>query len=395
MRMFYLWCFVWCLCACNPTSSPTPTATPYMALWGQVVKLGEAPTIFAPTVLEHGQTWFGWTTPQENQVRHIASFVGRSPRILALDAWNPFAYQILPADENATHWLWLDRTAESSGFFLQSAIVDNTLIAQVGVNQVSRSPVTQFTAIPVEGGAVRVLWQETLNVGVHQLWTTEIDVLGRFKFATPVREDAELPTFVEDNLGTVWLFWVEGYRIWRGQWLNNQLQDARPLLTMPYIASGERLDAWHVALDNTRIYVFWQMIDMNQRPYTLFAHGTQNPQTWSTPQKLSMNLQSATVQTGFNSGTVFVATESTDFVGWATPLSGQHNSIAVVATLNDDLVMVYLQNGEILGGQILTQVGQLFSAPNIVTDGLNNLTLTWARPSFADRAELFILTSKF
>lgn len=387
--MKYLWWLaVFTLTACaHAEIVPTPVMTP----WGSVQVIAYAPTADAPALLiTPAQRWLAWTEARTGEVRHMAAHDNDS-RILALSAWQPFAYTLLPARTGQAHWLWLDRTANTDSLRLQSALVSADLVAQLGPVLLSQALTTRYSALALDDGQALVAWSEGSG-GATTLHLTRLDADGRPPFTESVTLYGAYPTLTRTPDGTVWLYWLDD-GVWRARLTDTQLSDVTRLLDEPRLDSTDRLESFTAANDGITHTLLWQIVNAHGEPRTLISSSGDGT-TWTMPQPLAFNTGSATFVTSYNGGSAQTASVGETPVGWATPLTGQDGLLPLAVTWNNRLGMLYLRAGRPVGVQDLVGVGTLFSAPQIATDTDRHLTLTWSQPFDAQTARLLLLSTR-
>ncbi len=383
--------------ACTSIDAPPPTLAP--SLWGTIYPIAEAPQTFAPSLIsnpENDSVLLAWTAPDSQEVRHYASLLPTRPTILALNANAPFLYTLLPATATHTHLFWLDNDRDSNEVRLFTALIGNDLVATLDSTRLSGGRTPTYSAISLSDGTVRVVWSEGV-MGAELLYTTTLDAQGRSTFAQRINRVAGAhPALTRANDGRVWLFWLDDGALWRALLTEEQPQEmfllerVERLLDAPNVDEGERLEAFSVAQDSARFYAFWQIVGREGVPSLQVASGGVLASTWNHPRSVGISVLGGNVQTGFNSGAVNGAIFGAQPVGWGTPLEGQHPVLPMVATLGEDLVMLYWRNGEPIGAQTLAKVGVLFGAPTLTTDESRHLWVAWSQPKDATTATLYL-----
>ena len=384
------------LAACTPAEPIVPTAMPITSAWGIPQVLATVPSVYAPALMVDGkQRWLAWTQDREREQRHIAANEGDDSTILALKAWYPFGYQLLPAVNGDVHWLWLDRTqADTNRLRLQSALVNDERIAELDANALSPNAVYHFSAVSLEEGGALVVWSEGL-IGAENLAMVRLDGAGRGPFRISLNMYGNYPVVSRTNEGVIWMFWLAEGGLWRGQIVGDVLQQVERLVDTPEIAIGERMENVQVAFDAKRAYVLWQLVTADGTPYVMMVSGGNDARSWSVPQQLTFSELPFNTQTGYNGGEAKATSTGRGVgVGWATMERGQHSPLPVAITVGDELAVLYLQNGEPIAVQRLLDVETLFSAPTIATDNDRHITVAWAQPVDMDGAALMMLSTQ-
>jgi hypothetical protein len=366
--------------------------------WGDATHIADAPLTESATIaLTPQRVWWGWTDEKQAEVRHLAQLsTQNSPTILAISAWQPTQYRLLPALNNRTHWLWLDnQNATSTRPTLKLALVNPDLVAELGAKPLSVDMAHRFSAVSLSDSAMRVVWSEG-EVGSVGLYTVAVDGRGRVPRRTLLRAEGDYPTLVTARDGTMWLYWLHDKRVWRGRVAGDTLEEIVGLMSMPTLRNDQWLQAFTASMDDNRTYLFWQMVDTRQNAELWLTSGANDPSTWTSVQRLgvSMNNSSGNVETGFNSGTVNQARNGENWVEWATPLVGQFSTLPLISTVGQDLMVIYLRNGEIIGAQSLASITALYAPPNIISDPDRHLYVTWTQAKDTQTAELWYTSTQ-
>lgn len=379
------------IAACQPVDA-LPTQAPADSVWGNAVTLATVGSSDAPAIGTDGAAVvFGWSQSAQGATRHMVAPLHGTPAILSLDAWNPLDYTLLPVPDDGMIWLWRDRTAQDpNGFRLQTTRVDADLVAQLQPILLSPNRVLHYSAAP-DGDGVRVVWSEGA-AGAPTLWTTSIDRYGRAPFAEATGREGDYPSLVTDSGGTLWLYWLNHRQVWRARWSQEQWQDDEMLFAAPEIAVTERLDHFVAAADRARTYLFWQVVDAAGTPRTLMSSGAARG-TWAPVRALTVQTAAGVFTTGYNTS-ASAARAGGKPVGWSMPLALPSDILPVVVTLEDKLVVLFLQNGEPVGMQPLLRVGILFTPPHIASDAARHLMVSWSEPFDPQTARLRLLTTR-
>ncbi len=373
MRWLLLAC-LWCAgCAAAPEA--IQQASP----WGAPRLLGTAASLYAPAALADSQwAWYVWSQSLEGEPRHMAIAGSSGPTILALKALHPYQHRLLPASPGSAHLLWLDRAeAGDDGFRLQAALLGDAPSALIGPTVLAREQVSQYSALALPDGWVRVVWAEG-SPGAERLMTTRIDPAGRAQFAVPLGRAGTYPALRQTSDGRIYLHWAADRGIWQAQLNDEALTDAQRILDAPALARDERLESL-TATSTQPPTLWWQIVAANGTPRTLIS--AQRHGQWQAPRPLSIAPGEATnPQTGYNSGTTNTAGWGTQPVGWAAPLPHLADILPAAVTLGDTLGVLYLRDGAPYAYQALLPVGQLYSAPSISASQDRHLFISWAQP---------------
>lgn len=374
------------LVACQPEQSP--------AIWSPVTTMGTSAHFEPPAVVADGaQTLFAWSGADAEAARLYAATFRKAATILALPTTQAFHHSAYPALQENAHILWMD-TLLDEGPRLRAGTFSPDLVAVTGPITLSREDTFSYAATTLANSAIQVVWTEGF-VSEPVLYTNTIDGQGRPAFSEKVAENVSHPALVTDAGGNVWLYWL-----WQGEMLQGRLVGAvieNPTVIAADVplARGDYVDAFYTAMDETHVYVIWQISRGDGTWETWWASGDKASQIWSQPQRLAYTTDTeSTFQTGFNSGVVAVAsdsdpTRSLTFVSLARPLPGQHRSVPLATAGHGRIGIVYLQGGHVVGSQSLA-AGNPLRAPSIAIDRALYLTLAWAD----ERNDLKMLTTR-
>lgn len=385
-------CMLLCLAACAPAAEPMPPQT----LWGRAVRVASAPYAHAPALLvEGGRVWWAWSGV-DGTPRHYASITPQSvPVILALNAFYPFDYALFPALEGKTHWLWLDRHAESGELRLLFALVNGDAVAELGINVLSSAPTSHYSALAVGEGRVRVVWSEG-SLGARALFTRVLDGRGRASLPQLLTRSADYPALLQERDGTLWLFWQGEGQLWRARLDDEGLAQVTRLGLAPALAWGDSLESLSAAHDDTHTYLFWQLERADGTPALLWSAYSHGAAHVPPPMPLAAVLEEADtpLATGFNGGRVQAARLGGQAVGWAQALPQQTAVVPMVATQDDKLLMLYWHGGTLVGGQTLATVGRLLRPPRLASDPQQHLYVAWSQPYDATTAHLYSISTR-
>lgn len=375
------------LTACAPL--PPPPSTP----WGAPRVFAHAPTADAPALLTTTQqTWLAWTQPQGGETRHMASD-GQRSRILALRAWYPMRYRVLPAANRRAHWLWIDRSAEADELRLQSALIAPDLVAELGPVVHSTALTTSYAALPLEDGRAQLVWAQG-PLGSEALYTRALNADGRPTFTVALHARGILPALTQTRDGVVWLYWIDDRSLWRGQLRNDALHDVEHVERLPALPLTERIDALHVAHDAASTYVFWQIVRADGSSHALLSVTDRATGQHLPAAPLRFSVGSQPFDTTYNGGGAFTAAPNQTAAAWLRPLPADTDTLPVAAVWAGTTGMIYFREGRLAGVQPLLRTGRLFDAPQLASDDARHLTLAWSQPFNAQAAHLTILTTR-
>ncbi|MFQ3647164.1 MAG: hypothetical protein SNJ54_13990 [Anaerolineae bacterium] len=376
------------LVACAPQLPPQPD-TP----WGAPRVIAEAPTADAPALLiTTQQTWLAWTQPLEGETRHMASD-GQQNRILALRAWYPMRYSLLPAANGHAHWLWIDRSAEADELRLHSALVAPELVAQLGPITHSTALTTSYAALPLGDGRVRLVWSQGA-LGSETLHTRLINADGRPTFTAALNANGMLPALTETRDGVVWLYWVYDRSLWRGQLRDDALHSVEHVEPLPALPLTEQIDALRVAHDAASTYVFWQVTRADGSSYALLSVTDRATGRHLPAAPLRLSVGDHPFDTTYNGGGAFTAAPDGAAAAWLRPLLIDTDTLPAAAVWGGMTGVIYFRDGRLTGVQPLLRTGRLFDAPQLASDDARHLTLVWSQPFSAQAARLTLLTTR-
>lgn len=377
----------------TPISAPSPTAEPVSA-WGQVITAGQTEQAAGPALaMAHHQTAILWTGIDETGLGHwLARWddgVLIDPVKLPAPARRVIAPSIFPALDQRWHMLWLDRH-DSGEMRLFSVLLDSGLRVELGAVMLSETRTDQYTAALTGDQGLRVVWSGG-HIVEPSLMTREIDPLGRPRPITTLVSGGSWPAITPAEGDTVWLFWlgaVDGL-VYRGLLDGDSLVDARSITRAVDLSPGDRLTGFTAGRDRTHGYLFWNVARVNGTQETWFTTGEIDSSEWPDPTRpgITVTGDTATVETGYQSGAALPAESGDSWGHWAVPLDGAYGSLPVALNIEDDLGIVYFREGAITGYQPIIETGPLLGPPALAVGPFGALTLSWSQPtgsSFAD-----------
>lgn len=406
-RLYCILGIIWLLSACTPapipptiTPIPTPTPTPRSSAWGDVELVAQAEQTHAPDIL----SWFGgkllvWTGADNNEARHYMQ--GRTQTsILALKAFYPFEQQLYPADTNDVRMLWLDSTErDSRELRLLAGVVSQDAVAEFGPNPVSQIRTRHYDGLVQNDNRLLAIWSGGTGV-INNLYINHIDVRGRPTSATLVRQSADYPVIVQSSLG-IEVFWLQdnGRDAYRSRYLPNieppSLQEPQGLTRLGREYNDLAIENFYVGMDSTHMYLFWQMWAVDGTRQVLFSSGSIADNDFSDPAPLAITPdETRTVQTTYNSGTVYAAQNDGMTAEYAIPLKGQHSVLPIAISMDNRLGIAYFADGQLLGYQDVVQTEALIGEPSIEADRDRHLYLAWSEPTEFGYADLLTVTTR-
>jgi hypothetical protein len=387
------------LAACTST---TPTPTPVVSAWGEIVTLGQAEQIDAPSIwLFQDQvmaTWIGADETGIHQDMRAILKTGLSERIvLPLPPKNPYSQQMYPDQNGNTHLLWLD--ADDSGQVgLYSALVTSGMKVVRGPTLISHEISRRYAAMPNGDGSLWVISSGGLVIE-PSLYARLIDAQGRPRSEDvyQIVGDADWPALVRTNDGMIYLYWIRHSdgTVMRSTLTNGIPDNPQPISQTISLNAGDRLLSFSAGLDTTHGYLFWNVSRADGSAETWFAsRGLDAAPQEAPPVRMGFNRSKGNFETGFNSGTVGVARTGDNWLGWTVPLAGQFNVLPVAAASGDNLGIVYLKGGVVVGYQDIVAVSNLIGLPALLTDRDRFLYLAWSEPGASGKADLKLTMTK-
>ncbi len=381
--------------ACTPTAAVTPA--PLTSLWGPIITFGQAAQTDAPALWPNGVglwlVWIGADAGGVHQDTRTLTAKGLSQTVVQpLPPIHPYAQQVMPAGDDNLHLLWLDDNG-SGETRLYDAEISSALELDRGPTLVSEQSAHRFTVVPGEDGDLWVISSGGL-VAEPDLYIRDVDAVGRPRLADNDRlvEDADWPTAVRRNDGTVDLFWIapSDGQVFHAGLKDGETQNPQSITSTVPLDTGDRLDSFSAALDSTHAYLFWNITRANGQSESWMTSAPLDTATWKAPARLSVDTTLTTpYQTGFNSGSVQMAQAGSTPFAWAKPLDTQSDVLPVAGTLDKThLALLYLKDGQITGVQIIAATAGLLGTPNLKTDQNRDLYLAWAEPAALDHADL-------
>ncbi|MGB1287361.1 MAG: hypothetical protein ACPG7F_12560 [Aggregatilineales bacterium] len=372
------------LCAACTGTSPmiTPEMPPEVrSSWGEIQTITSAELTDAPALaIQNGQAMLAWRGRDAAGIRHYAATSSINPTILSLEAFTSFGYTLITAAPGHFHLLWIDTAENESILRLQSAYINENAVAELGINPLSTGQTYHYDAIPDTAGGLHIAWTADLP-DEPTLYTSRIDAAGRIGVPSRILDNVTMPALSLASDGALYVTWHREDTIWQGILRKTEIIDARPILDMPLLNDGDRLNAFHSALDSTHQYLFWQIIRADGSPETWWSQRPLNTPDWQPITRLTI-FTDGTIPVenpGYNMGTVFKPDSNPQPVTWASPLIGQHSPLAVaVSTPQQNIGILLLQSGQIIGYQTVLENTLLLRPPVIMTDPDKHLYLAWS-----------------
>jgi len=362
-------------------ATPIPPDLP-QTTWGQAMWLAQSIQRNASAVIPHNTIPYAFYTGTDSTEPRIYIHTPRLalPTILAFKAYSPRDLRAFSALDDTFHLLWIDHTSDNPTPRLLAGIADTGLIAQYGANPLSEARTFQYDAYLQPNRTLQVVWSEG-DIGTRNIRTRQIDRNGRISFSHQLVNDGDYPLLINDD-GTLWFYWVQQQEIlWRGRMIfeadTTRLDDIERIATLPPLISGDALLSVQTASDVTTDYIFWQVERADRRVETWVTLLTDDGH--STLQQVGLSaLSEASVSVGYNSGQVFETQLGDDWLAWSSVVTGKNGIVPMVGQVNDTLMIVYWQGGNIIGAQTLAENVQLSGQPTITTDRDRHLYVSYS-----------------
>lgn len=368
-------------------------------LWGPAQTLGEAEQGAGPALWVQDSmvttTWIGADERGVHQdARLVSGTVMNDVVTLPLPPVHPHEQQLLPALNGKHHLLWLDADADGEQR-LYAALLTDDLSIDRGPTPVSDQLTLRYSATALGDGSVLVVWSGGL-LAESNLYLQRIDARGLPQQATLLHRDADWPAMARDNAGMVHLFWLRAtdHSLHYSRIVDQSVNETIPISPGVQWAFGDRLHHVYAALDQTHVYLFWNITPADGDTQTWMLSGAGDDLTWQTPRRLGVEIFEGDFQTGLNSGQVTAARSGSRWLRWAAPAPGQFDVLPVAARTDDDLSITYFQGGSITGFQTIVSSTALVGPPQLRIDRERHLYLTWAAPLESGTAALRLTTTR-
>lgn len=372
--------------------------SPRTSQWGAVRMLAQAEQTHAPALaVNTAQLAAVWVSVEDGDIFPYSRTPFTEPVSLPLPPVYPHDHQLHHAQDGGYHLFWLDARFDDpdGATYLWTVYMNAKLQAQRGQVQLSEIQSGKFAVIDHPDRTATVVWSEyaTDEPALH---IRTVDALGRPRPAALLVSDARNPVLVRRG-GRVDLFWLRASdgQVMRGQLVDDTLMDITPLTAPPAMTPADYLHDFQVGFDQNTTYLLWNITRSGRVDEVWMAHST--GETWSQARQLGVGDRGEIAfQTGFNGGMAQATTSGDNGLRWATPLSGQFESLVVAGQVEDELVLLYLQAGEVVAVQpIISLTHNLIGRPSLVTDRDRHLYLAWAEPTDAGYANLNLTTTKY
>jgi hypothetical protein len=386
------------LAAC---ASPTPTPTPLLSAWGDIITLGQAEQMDAPSLWAFPDrtitAWIGADDTGIHQDTRTMTKDGLSARVvLPLPPKNPYAQQMYPAEDDNVHVLWLDANPDGQ-VRLFGAVITPELKVERGPTPITEQITRRYTVLPNGDGSLWVISSGGLPIE-PELYARYLDPQGRPRFGSsdPIATDADWPALTQANDSTIYLFWIRpsNGEVMRSIIVNGIPENPQPIAETVALNAGDRLISFSAGLDQSLGYLFWNVSRADGQAETWITSGALDADTWDKPKRFGIDKTKGNFETGFNSGTASAARGGSQWLSWGAPLAGQFEVLPLAVVNDGKLGIAYLQNGAAVGYQDIASISGLIGMPSLLTDRDRFLYLAWSEPTAAGKANLKLTTTR-
>ena len=340
---------------------------------GTVELVAQAEQIAAPAFLDTGlNTLFTWTGAEDDLARHFSRGIQGDTQALDIIAFFPQQQQLFPINRGAL-MLWLDRSNDTLDLRLQAATISFEGLRMEGTSAITTRRSRNYAAIALNQRQFRVVSSggqgEVTNLYLHH-----VDDLGRPIGDELLVIDADYPALIKDNEGRVHLFWLSnnGHDAYHAHF--EEIGDPT-LLDIQQIASHnlavtDAISDFSVAFDGTDAYLLWTIRHIDDTQDVWMSSGQLNDDSFSASELL--------------------LTDTGESPQWINPAREIQSPLPMIASINEDLHLLWMQNGEIQQTEFITNSGHLIGKPHIVTNE-DGIGVSWSQPTTNGYANLFYL----
>jgi hypothetical protein len=394
---------LWMLAGCTSPSTSAGQAAETRSAWGPILTLGEAEYAAAPTIaLSDDGAAFAWVGADASGVhqdgRVWAAGQLDETVVLPLPPRNPFALQTFAAGPDRLHHLWLDQNGTRE-LRLYSALLSLPLAVERGPIEITEQATRRYTASRTAEGGLWVVAAGGLDYA-PALYAHRLDEAGRPRLENvyQIASEADYPALTQTSDGSLLLFWLgtADNRVYRGVLLpNGQLDAVAGLGNAPALDSADRLESFRVALDLTHTYLFWNVITADGVPQSWYTSAPHTATAWPAPQPVSITVQEASIQTGFNAGGVQAVEPGTVALGYIVPAGGVFPMVPTAAYDPAGILgVLFWQAGRPVGySRVLAT--QLIGPPALAVDRALYLYMSGSAPNAAGAADLWVTSLRF
>lgn len=387
--------------ACSGTAEP-----PRPTRWGQVYTLdyseqADAPALWASSPLLN-MTWIAISDFIHQDMQQWREDDFTQTVALRLPSGHPFSQMLLPSGLANTHLLWLDSDEnDTSQLRLYGALVPLDMDVARGRVRLSDRLTLRYTAVTDGGSGLWVVWSGG-RVDESALFSQRIDPQGRPLPPEQIVSAADWPALIRANDGRMWLFWIEagGNRVFRATYSDGVVTDSQAIISVPPLNPGDRLDTFRAALDNTHIYLFWNITRLDGSHETWWTSAPIDAPRWRQAGRLGLlAIPSQPMETGYNTGSGERAVPGESWALWTIPLHEQAPMLPAAAQVGLEVGVIFFQAGELAGYQGVvslaeTPTGGLLGIPSIATDRDRHLYVGWAEPTEEGYAEINMTSTR-
>lgn len=396
------------LAACQPTA-PTPPPIQQSA-WGSVITVAQAEQADAPAIsVDENGVVAAWVGSDDQGVfqalRTLNAQAMSDPVRLPLPV-RPYAQQFAPSTNNRRHLFWLDSNVEGETQ-LFTALLEPDLQRERESTIITKQVTRRYTLLPTADGGVWAVASGGLS-SEPSLYAHFVDADGRLRLneSPLIAEFADWPTALQRSDGLYTLYWLRSTdgMLMQAGFVDGQLVNPQPLVNGVILSPGDRIDAFTAAQDVTNLYFFWNLTRADGQHETWMTSGTSGQVTWPLPARLQIAIPSTTVldpapdkrfDSGFNAGAVLAASDGRDAVSWVKPASATFAVLPAAVQVNNQLAVIFLRAGQIVGYRPLNIETKLIGMPSLAIDRDLYLYLAWSQPDPAGYANLQLTSLKF
>ncbi len=365
--MRWRWCLLYLILILLSACQSTPPR------W---ITLAEAQQGRAPALYAHGGRLTAvWVGADSAGVHHDArqQINGElSPiTVLPLPPTYPYDQRLYPAHDDSMFLLWLDRSLDVTRLY--GALISPDLTIQ-RTAPISDGLALRYSAVSDGQGGLWVAWSGGL-LSEPTLYMRHIDAEGRPLDQFRIASNAEYPTMIRTNEGTITLFWIQAGQVMRARLQDGLALETQNITSTISLAPGDRLYDFNAALDSTHAYVFWNVTRANGQLETWLASGEIAARYWNAPSSFTLSVNED--QSGLPP------------LRWASPLVGQLDSLLVAVESRLGVGVVELKGGAIIGYSTVLPDVYLIGTPTLAMRD-QTLVLAWSNPD-APRAHLNLL----
>ncbi|MBA3873754.1 MAG: hypothetical protein H0X30_31865 [Anaerolineae bacterium] len=395
------------LSACQP-ATPTPAPLPTSA-WGPVITLAQTEQSDAPAlnVDEKGIT-AAWVSSAEEgvfQALRTVSSEGMSDPVQMPLPVRPYAQQFAPAGNDRLHLFWLDSNVNGETRLFTS-LLNSSLERDRDWTLLTEESTRRYTLLPTDDGGVWAISSGSLS-SEPAIFAHFVDGDGRWRLSDnyQLSDNADWPAVLQRPDGLINLYWLRNTdgAVMEASFIDGQIVNPQPLVDGVLLNPGDRLDSFTAARDTTQFYLFWNVSRADGRHETWLTSAAPDATRWPPPTRLKINIPdnlgdnapaNTIFDSGFNAGKVFTASDGRDNVSWVKPAAGVFPVMPVAAQVDNQVAVIFLQAGHIVGYRPLNIETTLVGLPNLQVDRDLYLYLSWAQPELAGYANLQLATLK-